>query len=132
MPSELRNRADMSDVRKLLRNSATAAEAALWNYLKGKQLRERKFRRQHSVGRCVLDFYCPEERLGIELDGQPHFTPGGAQADGLKTAFLAEQGVLVVRIENKAVLQNVQAVLCYIASHFGWRERAEGAGPSKI
>ena len=55
--------------RKKLRNNLTPAEAALWNLLKNSQLEGRKFRRQHSVGFYILDFYCPSERMAIELDG---------------------------------------------------------------
>ena len=122
MPSNLHNRTDMKDVRKLLRNDGTKAEAALWNLLKNKQLLGRKFRRQHSIGRHVLDFYCPAEKLCIELDGQGHYTPGGSQADWLKEHFVGEHGILVIRIENKAVFKWPEEVLGYVATHFGWRE----------
>lgn len=123
MPSDLHNRSDMGDVRKLLRNDGTHAEAAMWNLLKNKQLQGRKFRRQHSVGRYVLDFYCPAEKIGVELDGQGHYTASGAQADDLKTRYLSEHGILVMRIENRAVFKWPEEVLGYIASHFGWSEK---------
>lgn len=58
--------------RKALRHNLTPAEAKLWTLLKGSQLAGRKFRRQHSVGNFILDFYCPSERLAIELDGAVH------------------------------------------------------------
>jgi len=55
--------------RRKLRSKMTPAEAKLWTYLKGKQLEGKKFRRQHSVSRYILDFYCPSSKLAIELDG---------------------------------------------------------------
>ncbi len=59
--------------RKELRSHLTPAEAKLWTYLRRSQLAGRKFRRQHSVGGgYILDFYCPAERLAIELDGATH------------------------------------------------------------
>ena len=62
-------------IRRDLRNHATAAERALWQMLKGRQLHGRKFRRQRSVGAYVLDFYCPSERLAVEVDGSVHDDP---------------------------------------------------------
>ena len=55
--------------RRALRQNLTAAEATLWKYIKGRQLQGRKFRRQHPVGPYIVDFYCVEEKLAIELDG---------------------------------------------------------------
>lgn len=53
----------------------TEAELVLWKVLKGKKLQGRKFRRQNSIGYYIADFYCPSERLIIELDGQHYYTP---------------------------------------------------------
>lgn len=74
--SQVHNLKDFENNRKSLRKKLTAAEATLWNLLKGKKLDGRKFRRQHSVNQYVLDFYCPSERLAIELDGEHHFKLG--------------------------------------------------------
>jgi very-short-patch-repair endonuclease len=60
--------------RKQLRSSLTAAEALLWRLLQRRQLEGKKFRRQSSIGRYIVDFYCPECRLVIELDGEQHFS----------------------------------------------------------
>ena len=68
----LNNRPALKAHRRELRPSLTPAEARLWLYLKGGQLLGRKFRRQHSFGAFILDFYCPSERLAIELDGAAH------------------------------------------------------------
>ena len=66
---QLNNVKVLKPIRQALRNDATAAEKQLWQFLKGSQLSGRKFRRQHSVGYFILDFYCPSEQLAIELDG---------------------------------------------------------------
>ena len=68
----LHNRKYLKDNRKALRNNLTSAEATLWNHLKQKQLQGRKFRRQHSILNYIVDFYCPKEKLIIELDGANH------------------------------------------------------------
>jgi very-short-patch-repair endonuclease len=84
---QINNRKELRENRKRLRNSLTPAEAKLWSFLKNSQC-ERKFRRQHSVGPYVLDFYCPAERLCIELDGAAHFTDGGHEYDEARTKYL--------------------------------------------
>jgi len=68
------NKRSKKDLRKKLRNNGTAAEVALWKCLKGSQLLGKKFRRQSSIGRYIVDLYCPECRVIIELDGAPHFS----------------------------------------------------------
>jgi len=67
---KIHNRKSMKEIRRHLRHSLTPAEAALWKGLKGSKLEGKKFRRQHSIGNYVVDFYCPECKLAIELDGQ--------------------------------------------------------------
>jgi very-short-patch-repair endonuclease len=63
------NRKYLETNRKWLRNNSTSAEAALWKLLKNKQLEGRKFRRQQSIGKYIVDFYCSQEKLIVELDG---------------------------------------------------------------
>jgi very-short-patch-repair endonuclease len=59
----------MNEKRKILRNQSTEEERILWSVLKNKKFNNLKFRRQHSFHFYILDFYCPEKRLAIELDG---------------------------------------------------------------
>ncbi len=108
----------LKDVRRDLRNHATPAERALWQTLKQSQLEGRKFRRQHSIGRYVLDFYCPEERLGVELDGSVHEDPLRRQYDATRQAELEALGVRVLRFENREVLQTPDVVASAVASQF--------------
>ena len=111
MPEKLHNIRDLKENRKRLRNGLTPAEAKLWSLLKNSQLEKRKFRRQHSVGPYVLDFYCPSERLCIELDGAAHFTDGGYEYDSARTEYLDALNICVIRFENKDVFENTEGVL---------------------
>ena len=84
---------EQTDLRKSLRNNATIPEAILWRRLKGKQVNGLKFRRQFGVGPYILDFYCPEIRLSIELDGEVHNTYSAEDHDNIRTRFLNENNI---------------------------------------
>ena len=97
------------DRRRELRQQQTDAEARLWYFLKSRHLGGFKFRRQHSVGPYILDFYCPSAGLAVELDGSQH---GNQLAyDERRTAFLAGEGIRVVRFTNDHVLRDPLVVL---------------------
>ena len=117
-PSQIHNRKEIEDRRKHLRKKLTSAEATLWMLLKSKQLDGRKFRRQHSVDKYVLDFYCASEGLGIELDGEHHFTAEGLAYDERRTRYLNELNIRVLRFENEAIFQSPEGVLAEIKRHF--------------
>ena len=114
----LHNRKSLKARRKQLRNQGTAAEAVLWTHLKKRQLNGWKFRRQHSVGSFILDFYCPAERLAVELDGAIHDDPDQVKYDRERTRYLEQMGIRVIRIENKYVFSSTEDVLARIESHF--------------
>ncbi len=85
------NRKEKEVQRKELRSNGTKYEATLWLILKNRQIDGVRFRRQFSVGEYILDFYCPELKLGIELDGQGHYTIEGSLRDGAGiTGYLHE------------------------------------------
>jgi very-short-patch-repair endonuclease len=84
MPRRINDLPKYKPVRRALRTDGTPAEAALWTLLKRRQLQGRRFRRQHSVRPYVLDFYCPEERLAVELDGSVHFEPARRAYDAAR------------------------------------------------
>jgi RNA methyltransferase, TrmH family len=111
----IHNRKDLKQNRRDLRSNATAAEAALWNFLKGSQL-GKKFRRQHSIGNYIVDFYCPSERLVIELDGDGHFSTAGYLNDEKRTNYLNSLGIRVVRFQNDEVFKATEAILEKIKS----------------
>ena len=114
----LHNRKYLKDNRRELRSNLTPAEAELWKYLKSGQLGGRKFRRQHSVGNYILDFYCPSERLSIELDGQIHYNSIADQVDQERDLVLQSMEIKVLRFENKDVFQQPDAVLQEISNSF--------------
>jgi very-short-patch-repair endonuclease len=111
---QIHNRKEMEVYRKQLRNHSTSAEATLWKSLQKRQLEGRKFRRQHSVGYYILDFYCPAEKLAVELDGAGHFTEAGQAYDARRTAYLNDLGIRVVRFENREVFEDLEGVLSKI------------------
>jgi very-short-patch-repair endonuclease len=94
-----------------LRSAMTDAEQLLWSCLRRKQLGGFRFRRQHPFERYVLDFYCCEAKLAIELDGGQHNDPSTKEYDDQRTAFLNKQGIQVVRFWNNDVLSNLEGVL---------------------
>jgi very-short-patch-repair endonuclease len=115
---QINNKPALKPFRKKLRKRLTPAEATLWKFLQRSQLEGRKFRRQHSVGNYILDFYCPEEKLCVELDGAGHFTDAGIEYDKERTAYLNSLNINVVRFENKMVFKSLEAVLEEIKSNF--------------
>jgi very-short-patch-repair endonuclease len=94
-----------------LRKQATPSEARLWNSLRGKQLGV-KFRRQHPMHRYVVDFYCVEAGLAIEIDGGVHASQ--VQEDAGRQAFLESNNIRFLRFSNDDVTNNLAAVLARI------------------
>ena len=90
----------LRDRARRLRRERTDAERTLWQRLRGKQLGGLKFRRQHVVGPWILDFYCPECRLAVELDGGQHNETENRRRDEARTAFLEDRGMAVRAIRT--------------------------------
>ena len=105
----LHNRRYLKSYRKALRNNSTSAEATLWTILKGKQVGGLKFRRQHSVGNYILDFYCPTLKLGIELDGEYHVYT--EEQDKKRDEFLNSKGITILRYENVFVFEQPEQII---------------------
>jgi very-short-patch-repair endonuclease len=98
-----------------LRNAPTEAERTLWRYLRGRQLENCKFRRQHPHGNYILDFTCLERCLIVELDGSQHFE--NAHYDANRTQFLEAAGFGILRFWNNDVFNNLDGVLDVIRRH---------------
>ena len=105
------NKAHLIKFRKSLRNNMTSAEAGLWYLLRSRQILGVKFRRQFSVNNYILDFFCPETKLAIELDGHGHYTEEGRKSDIERDTKLGKLGIQVLRIENKLVFENTSQVI---------------------
>jgi len=91
------------------RQPQTPAESKLWARLRNRQLGGFKFRRQHPIGRFIVDFYCAASRLVIEIDGDSHADQ--VEYDAARTAWLNEQGHRVIRFRNRHVYRDIDAVL---------------------
>ncbi|WP_090120254.1 endonuclease domain-containing protein [Lutibacter oricola] len=122
MKKRIHNYKHLEERRKKLRNSLTPAEAFLWKCLQQKKLEGRKFRRQHSILNYIVDFYCTEEKLIIELDGQVHFNVVQQDKDAKRTIELESLGFKVIRFENKQVFEETEFVLNSIKSNFKKRD----------
>jgi very-short-patch-repair endonuclease len=118
MSRQIHNIKPLKENRRALRNNMIPAEAALWKVLQRSQLDGRKFRRQHSVDGHILDFYCPSEKLAIELDGAHHYTVNGIENDAERTAALSVYNIRVIRFENKEVFEQLDLVLEQIRQSF--------------
>ena len=104
------------DLCRKLRKRQTKAEELLWNQLRKKRLNGLKFRRQHPLGRYIADFYCSEERLVIELDGNGHNLENQKAYDEIRNEIIAVKKVRVLRIKNEEIKQNMRNVLKSILS----------------
>ena len=89
----------------------TATELLLWSRLRAKQFEGLKFRRQHGVGPYIVDFYCPERRIVIEVDGDTHAEADQVVRDKERDLYLASLGLEVVRYTNGDVVDNLEGVL---------------------
>jgi very-short-patch-repair endonuclease len=84
-----------------MRKEPTRAEDRLWSWLRDRRFGNYKFRRQHPVGDYILDFYCAELKIAIELDGVVHEVDCVAEHDKRRTRYLERQGIMIVRLENE-------------------------------
>lgn len=100
-------------LRQTLRNDLPEPEKQLWQQLRKKQLGV-KFRRQHGIGRYIADFYCPECKLVIELDGDSHYQAHAQEYDRERDNFMQALGITVLRFDNYEVMTNVEGVLMQI------------------
>jgi very-short-patch-repair endonuclease len=99
---------------KILRHNQTEIEGYLWQYLRDRRLGGYKFRRQHPIKNFILDFYCPEKKLSVELDGGQHDTTRQIEYDQNRTAILEKEGIKVLRYWDNEVFQNTDGILNYI------------------
>jgi very-short-patch-repair endonuclease len=94
-----------------LRHNQTEAEKALWAHLRNKQFYELKFFRQYSIGPYILDFYCPNMKLAIDLDGGQHNQCENQEYDAARSEYLKAHGIEVMRFWNHEVLHDMKSVL---------------------
>jgi len=96
----------------------TPAEEELWRLLRKHKLSGRKFRRQHSIGSYIVDFYCASDKLVIEVDGAVHDTAEASANDQVRDETLQHLGYKIIRIRNSEVFEQPELVLQQIAAAF--------------
>lgn len=109
--TSIHNHKNLKHIRKSLRNHSTSAEATLWKMLQKSQVGGYKFRRQHSIGNYVVDFYCPMLQLAIELDGEPHADLINIVRDAERDEFINNHGIIVFRYENRWVFEYPEVII---------------------
>ncbi len=115
MPPLLNAKQD-KNIRRLLRNFSPKAERVLWSALRKRQFRGWKFRRQESIGSYVVDFWCPEARLVVEVDGDSHLEEDAAERDTIRQQWIERQGIQFFRCRNEEVVGDLEGVLVRLGS----------------
>lgn len=95
--------------RQELRKNQTEAENILWQKIRNRQINNLKFHRQYSAGPYILDFFCPQIRLAIELDGDQH--KDAKEYDKERELFLRDKDIITIRFWNGEVMENMEKVL---------------------
>jgi Uncharacterized protein conserved in bacteria len=93
-----------------MRREPTRAEGRIWSWMRARRFREWKFRRQHPIGRYIVDFYCAELRLVIELDGRQHAAEWMIDHQSKRTEALRSRGIQVIRIPNELLIRDPESV----------------------
>jgi very-short-patch-repair endonuclease len=97
-----------------LRQNLTDSERALWQRLRGKQLKGIQFYRQKPIGEYIVDFYAPKAKLVIELDGSQHFEAHHVEKDREREKYLGQLGLMVLRFNSRQVLKETDAIMEFI------------------
>lgn len=111
---------------KALRKAGILHEALLWLELKSKKLNGLDFDRQKIIGNYIVDFYCAEKAVVIEVDGSSHDSKQHQDAE--RDQYLESLGLSVIRLLAKDVLQNVEGVVAFLKDHPALRAPLQGRG----
>lgn len=109
--NRLYNLTSLKQRRRQLRQQQIPSESKLWMLLRNRQYRGLKWRRQHSIGWYILDFYCSELRLAIEIDGETHLAPGRDVRDAQRQRWIKQQGITVARFLSNDIINNFVGVI---------------------
>lgn len=101
----------MKERRQSLRNQATLTEARLWDRLRKKQILGVRFRRQFSIGNYIVDFYSPNIKLALEIDGKSHDTETKREYDATRDKEIRQLGITILRFRNHEVLDDLDNVI---------------------
>jgi len=100
------NKPSEKEKRRKLRQYQTRAEELVWRFLRSRQLLGFKFKRQYSIDHFVIDFYCPELKLAVEIDGVSHSVPGKKQYDIKRERYLEKFNINFIRIKDEELFGN--------------------------
>ena len=102
---------NIKQISRALRKNMTKEEIVLWSKIKGKQIKETQFYRQRPIGNYIADFYCPKEKLIIEVDGNQHYEEESIKKDKIRDEYFENLGLKVLRFTNLDILKNLNGVL---------------------
>ena len=111
MPRTKKGHKNKLHVKRQLRKGMTPAENILWTRLRAKNIRGLKFRRQHGIGPYITDFYCPEKKLVIEVDGDVHAFDEQKKKDSGREDYFESLGLEIIRYTNNDIMHNIEGVL---------------------
>jgi very-short-patch-repair endonuclease len=111
----IRNDPTLKQRRRELRCNQTEAEKTFWAQIRNRRFYGMRFVRQYSAGPYILDFYCPQLRLVVELDGGQHTEDNARHYDATRSEYLKAQDISVMRFWNHEVLRDIESVLSKMA-----------------
>jgi very-short-patch-repair endonuclease len=114
---EVHNKKSLEEIRRKLRQETTEAEDFLWQHIRNRKLNQLKFKRQHSIGNYIVDFYCASQRLIIEVDGKVHNQADQKEKDKSRDENLKEMNFKILRFSNEEVLLKINFVIQEIIKH---------------
>jgi very-short-patch-repair endonuclease len=109
--TKLYNLTSQKTIRRQLRKDEPSTERLLWSKIRNRQLKGFKFRRQYGIGNFIVDFYCPEARLVLEIDGDSHYDEKTRKYDMARQKYLENCKIKIIRFTNKNVMENLEGVL---------------------
>ena len=109
--TKIYNRIDQKEKRRILRNNMPNAEKLIWEKLRRRQIKNKRFLRQYSVGKYVIDFFCPEIKLAIEVDGDTHITDEEIEYDKYRQIEVENLGIKFLRFKNDEIFENIANVI---------------------
>jgi len=95
----------------------TDAELLLWSKIRKKQICDCQFYRQKNIANYIVDFYCPKEKLIVEIDGGQHYTDDGIEKDQARNQYLEQLGLTMMHFSDIEVLENINGVVEHIYQH---------------
>lgn len=127
--TDLFNRDRSLPTRRTLRQQMPQPERLLWYRLRDRRFSQFKFRRQFSIDRYIVDFFCPQANLVIELDGDAHCTGEAVEYDKIRNEYMRSLGLTVLRFTNDEVRENLEGVLEMISAHLKTSPGPPAGGP---